>query len=495
MSLKSLTSGILSKTVQRLPQRRFMRTNPQASSNQLPVANPATGDIIKVLDCDSKQSVDSKFAEAKNAQKSWNKVPLSERKKIIARYGELLQENVDDIARTLSSEMGKPVSQAKGEAKGVQPRINFFLENVDSVIQTRVEKEKGNIIEQVTSEPLGVIANISAWNYPLFVGNNVLVPALLTGNAVLYKPSEYSTMTGLKMIQLLHKAGVPEQVLRPVVGKGDIAEHLLTKDLNGVFFTGSNATGAKIAQKVAGKMVRLQLELGGKDPTYVCDDADVESAAKSLADGANYNTGQSCCSVERIYVHTKIYNKFVEIFVNEVKAFKMGDPLQDGTYIGALALAKQPDFLEAQVKDAVAKGAKILVGGHKGYTGNEEKLKRGHWFQPTVLVNVNHTMDVMREESFGPIIGIMEVKSDEEAVKLMNDTKYGLTAGVYTPSKIRAEDVLSQVESGTVYWNACDRVAPCLPWSGRRGSGIGSTLGREGIQTFVQPKAWHLIGK
>jgi len=210
------------------------------------------------------------------------------------------------------------------------------------------------------------------------------------------------------------------------------------------------------------------------------------NAAKSLADGAMYNTGQSCCSVERIYVHTSVYRQFVDEFVKEVQTFKIGDPQSDSTYIGPLTLPRQPDILQNQVNDAVSKGAKILVGGKK-------INQKGNWFQPTVLVNVNHKMEVMREESFGPIIGIQEVKNDEEAIELMNDTTYGLTAGVYTRNQQRSEKILSHVNSGTVYWNACDRVSPNLPWSGRKGSGIGCTLGIEGIQAFVQLKSYHLI--
>jgi len=292
-------------------------------------------------------------------------------------------------------------------------------------------------------------------------------------------------LTGLNMQRLLHKAGVPEDAFSVVLGGPDTAQQLLDQPIDGVFFTGSNNTGAQIAKQMAGRMVPVQLELGGKDPTYVREDADVLKAAKSLADGAMYNTGQSCCSVERIYVHTSIYKTFVELFVEEVKTFKVGDPAQKDTYIGPLTLAAQPAFLEAQVADAIAKGAKVLLGGKKG--------TKPHYFEPTVLVNVNHTMDVMMYESFGPIIGIQEVKSDEEGIALMNDCKYGLTGGVYTKSKQHAEQVLSKLNAGTVYWNACDRVSPHVPWNGRKWSGIGSTLGTEGILAFVKPKSWHLI--
>jgi acyl-CoA reductase-like NAD-dependent aldehyde dehydrogenase len=233
------------------------------------------------------------------------------------------------------------------------------------------------------------------------------------------------------------------------------------------------------------KLVKLQLELGGKDPTYVCDDANPVTAAASLADGAMYNTGQSCCSVERIYVHEKIYDAFVTAFVDTVKGFKVGDTLADDTYIGAITRAPQIDVLDRQVADAKARGARLHIGG-------ERLPGPGNWYAPTVFSDVDHTMELMREESFGPIIGIQKVASDTDAVQLMNDTRYGLTAGVYTPDESRARKLLAQVNAGSVYWNCCDRVSPRLPWSGYGDSGVGLTLSTYGIQTFTRPKAWHL---
>jgi acyl-CoA reductase-like NAD-dependent aldehyde dehydrogenase len=217
----------------------------------------------------------------------------------------------------------------------------------------------------------------------------------------------------------------------------------------------------------------------------VCEDVDVKAAAESLADGAMYNTGQSCCSVERIYVHESMHDAFVSHFVETVKAFKVGDPMQEDTYIGAITRAAQLGVLDAHVADAKAKGAKLLAGGHR-------LEGPGNWYAPTVLTNVDHTMELMREESFGPIIGIQKVTNDDEAVQLMNDTRYGLTAGVYTKDRQRAERVLSQVRAGSLYWNCCDRVSPRLPWSGYGDSGVGLTLSTYGIQTFTRPRAWHL---
>jgi acyl-CoA reductase-like NAD-dependent aldehyde dehydrogenase len=236
-------------------------------------------------------------------------------------------------------------------------------------------------------------------------------------------------------------------------------------------------------------MVPCQCELGGKDPLYVADDVDdIKAVAAATADGAFYNNGQSCCAVERLYVHQNIYDEFVDAFCREVKSYKAGLPDEEGVYTGPLSRKEQVTFLEQQVKDAVAKGATVLTGG-------ERRQGQGYYFQPTVLVNVNHQMRVMKDESFGPLIGIMKVGSDEEAIQLMNDTDYGLTASVYSSSKQRAEQILSQLNTGTAYWNCCDRVSAALPWSGRKQSGFGSTLSHAGLRAFVRPKAYHLRKK
>ncbi|MBL7714392.1 MAG: aldehyde dehydrogenase family protein [Bdellovibrionales bacterium] len=450
----------------------------------LKVINPATEALVKELETDSVDSLKKRYDRAKLAQVEWAKRPFKERAQILSKFSELLLADVDRVAKDQSLETGKPISQAKGEVKSTPNRVKYFVENFESTLAP-IEKESPGMREVVRYEPLGVIVNISAWNYPWFVGVNVFAPALLAGNAVLYKPSEFSPLTGKNIERLLHEAGVPKDCFQAVIGDGALGAALLDLPINGVFFTGSYGTGAKIAQKVASKMIRIQLELGGKDPVYICDDVDVKPVAEGTADGAFYNNGQSCCSVERIYVHEKVYDKYVENFVNTVKGFKMGDPLDESTYLGPLTRKAQIQVLKSQIQDAVKKGAKILTGG------NEVKGKPGY-FEPTVLVNVTNEMEVMREESFGPVIGIQKVSSDEEALALMNDTDYGLTAGVYTRDEKRAEKMLSQLNAGSAYWNCCDRVSPELPWTGRKHSGIGSTLSRLGIMAFVQPKGYHL---
>jgi acyl-CoA reductase-like NAD-dependent aldehyde dehydrogenase len=453
------------------------------------IMNPATGGVIAEVAADSLKTVRAKYELARAAQPGWAAVPIRKRLAVLAKFRELLIARQDLLARTLTAEVGKPIRQSRNELNGLTARIDFFLAETERALRDeRVFTDaKGELEERIAHDPLGVIANISAWNYPYFVGGNVFVPALAAGNAVLYKPSEFATLTGQHIADLLHEAGVPRNVFVAVVGDGATGAALLRQPVDGVFFTGSYATGAKIAASTGRRMIKTQLELGGKDPIYICEDVDVKAAAAGVADGAFYNTGQSCCSVERIYIHEQIYDAFVAAFVAEVKSFKIGDPTDEATYVGAITRRPQLAVLQAQVADAKRKGAKLLLGGHvlKG---------KGNWYAPTVLADVDHSMRVMRDESFGPIIGLQAVADDEAAVDLMNDTEYGLTAGVYTTSERRAKKILAKVAAGSVYWNCCDRVSPRLPWSGVKHSGIGLTLSTYGIQTFTRPKAWHLRG-
>lgn len=451
----------------------------------LSIINPATGISIGEVPSDDATSVAAKAAQARAAQPRWHAVPLADRKACIDHFRGLVVRDLDSLARTLTRDTGKPVSQARNELNGLLGRIDFFLSAVADAIGTQTVFNEGAMREEIEHVPLGVVGNISAWNYPWFVGGNVFIPALLTGNAVLYKPSEFATMTGLEIARLLYEAGIPRDVFVPLIGAGEVGAALLEQRIDGLFFTGSYATGAKIARVIGPRLIKLQLELGGKDPSYVRADADVGNAAESLADGAMYNTGQSCCSVERIYVHQSIYADFVSRFVETVKTFRLGDPMLDTTYFGAITRTAQLEVLDAQVNDAKLKGATMLLGGTR-------LPGPGNWYAPTVFSNVDHTMELMREESFGPIIGIQKVRDDDEAVRLMNDSRYGLTAGVYTPNELAARAILSRVNAGSAYWNCCDRVSPRLPWSGYGDSGIGLTLSSYGIQTFCRPKAWHL---
>jgi acyl-CoA reductase-like NAD-dependent aldehyde dehydrogenase len=453
----------------------------------LAIVNPATGSTVVRLAADGARDVAQRHAAARAAQPRWAATPIRKRIATIERFREQIVAQGETLARTLTQEVGKPIRQSRNELKGLLARLDFFTAESARVLREQkvFADATQNLDERITHEPLGVVANISAWNYPYFVGSNVFIPALVAGNAVLYKPSEYATLTGRHIADLLHAAGVPDDVFVPVIGGAATGAALLRQPLDGVFFTGSYATGARVAAIAGKRMIKVQLELGGKDPVYVCDDVDAKTAAAAVADGAFYNTGQSCCSVERIYVHEAIHDAFVDAFVAEVQSYRIGDPMDEATYIGPLTRRAQLDVLRRQVADARRKGASLLCGG--------SAIKRkGSWFAPTVLANVDHSMLVMREESFGPIIGIQAVADDAAAIELMNDTEYGLTAGVYTHDAARARRILSRVHAGSVYWNCCDRVSPRLPGSGLKHSGIGLTLGTMGIQAFTRPKAWHL---
>lgn len=453
---------------------------------QLTINNPATGQEITKIDVDDSHSINRKFKKLKEGQPLWAGESIANRLEIIQKFAELLKENEQELAEILTSEVGKPIQQSINEINGGIARINWICKNAIKYLSDEIMNEDTGMVEKIVYEPLGVICNISAWNYPYLVGINVIIPALLAGNAVIYKPSEYASLTGLKIEELLKKAGLSKNIFETVIGKGNIGAELLDMPFDGYFFTGSYNTGHYIYQKVAQKMVPCQLELGGKDPLYVTDDiSEIKNVAIGTADGAFYNNGQSCCAVERIYVHEKVYDDYLKHFTEEVKSWKIGLPTDAGVYIGALTREAQFEVLERQVKNALDNGASLITGGKR-------INKPGNFFEPTIITNVKNDMDLMQEESFGPIIGIMKVSSDEEAIELMNDTKYGLTAAVYANSQERAESILAQIDSGSGYWNCCDRVSAALPWSGRKNSGFGATLSHVGIRAFTKMKAMHL---
>jgi len=452
------------------------------------IINPATEEKITSIKEDQATSLQEKYTILKNNQAAWKAVPLARKEEILNRFVHLLKENIERLAGILTTEMGKPLLQSKNEINGARIRASWLIDNASAYLADEVMTFTEGLTEKIVYEPLGVICNISAWNYPYNVGFNVFIPALLAGNTVLYKPSEYATLTGLEIGKFLHQAGVPHGVFQIAVGGAEVGKLLLDLPFDGYFFTGSYRTGQYIYEKVASKMVPCQLELGGKDPVYVADDIDdIKATAASIADGAFYNNGQSCCAVERIYVHEKIYDKYIRKFVEEVKSWKIGSPEDEGSYISVLGRKPQIEFIEQQIQDALAKGASLLTGGRR-------MDRKGYYFEPTVLVNVDHTMSVMKEESFGPVIGIMKVKDDDEALRLMQDTEYGLTAAVYSESWARAEKILSRLNTGTGYWNCCDRVSAAVPWSGRKHSGIGVTLSHQGIRAFTKTKAYQMKG-
>ena len=452
---------------------------------KMQVVNPATGELIQELESWTPEQIAAAHEKAKEAQRSWRERPVKDRVAVLARFAELLQENQDRLASILTSEVGKPIWQSVNELRGARGRIDYFLSDSERWLAEETIVNERALQERISYEPLGVIANISAWNYPYLVGVNVFVPALIAGNAVLYKPSEFSSLTGLAIGGLLEQAGLPDALFQVVIGGGEVGSTLLDLPLDGYFFTGSHRTGKLIYEKVAPKMVPCQLELGGKDPMYITEDQEnLEKVAEAAMEGAFYNNGQSCCAVERIYVHENVYEEFCKLLQEKVEALPVGLPTEEGVWIGPLTRSQQLEVLQAQVENANANGGQILTGG--------AALDRpGNYFAPTVIRDANHQMELMTEESFGPVIGVQSVRDDAEAVALMQDTRYGLTAAVYTREADRAEGILKQLNTGTVYWNCCDRVSPHVPWSGRNDSGFGLTLSYHGIRAFTQVKAWQ----
>jgi acyl-CoA reductase-like NAD-dependent aldehyde dehydrogenase len=450
------------------------------------IINPANESLISEIPDDSRDSVEAKYRLLKEGQQDWARVPLDERIACIDRFSRLLDEESKELAATLTQEMGKPLKQSLNELQGARERIRFFAEHSARWLSEEWIIREAPTQEKISFDPLGVVANISAWNYPYLVGVNVFVPALLGGNALLYKPSEYASLTGLHLGRLLEAAGIPRNCFQVVIGGAAAGQFLLDLPLNGYFFTGSHKTGQYLARAIAGRMVPCQLELGGKDPLYVMDDVeDLEKTAAAVWEGVVYNNGQSCCAVERVYAQEGIFDRFVNCMAAQARQMSIGDPMEPSTDIGPLSRKAQVDFLLRQIGQAVTEGARILAGG-KALPGP------GYWIQPTILIDVNQEMNIMREESFGPVIGVQKVKDDQEAVERMLDTEYGLTAAVYSKNFERAEAVMRQMNTGTVYWNCCDRVSASLPWSGRKHSGMGTTLSYQGIRAFVQPKAWHI---
>lgn len=450
--------------------------------------NPATAQTLVVLREDTLSMVVEKTALLRLAFDHWSAKPLTERIAVIARFRDQLEKRIEKLAGILTSETGKPLQQSRNEINGAITRINWMLENAEKYLSDEWVTNTDTLKEKISYEPLGIICNISAWNYPYLVGVNVFIPALLAGNTVLYKPSEYAVLTGMEIEKLFYYAGLEHNAFKIAIGGKTVGENLLGLRVDGYFFTGSYKTGKYIYEKIAPRMLPCQLELGGKDPLYVADDIeDIAAVAAATADGAFYNNGQSCCAVERIYVHEKIYDQYVEEFVKAVKSWKLGLPTDDGVYFGAITRKEQLKVLETQVLEARAKGATLKLGGHI--------IKHeGNFFEPTILTDVDNSMKIMQEESFGPVIGIMKVSSDKEAIEMMNDTEYGLTASVYSSNGERAQAILSQVNAGTGYWNCCDRVTAGLPWAGRKHSGFGATLSHQGLRAFTKTKSWQMKG-
>jgi acyl-CoA reductase-like NAD-dependent aldehyde dehydrogenase len=458
---------------------------PPRQERSLVITNPASGEVVRDVAVTEPGEITQKVARARRAIASWSSRPYVERAAALTRFSELLGAEADECASVTTSEVGKPIGQARNEIRAARERIEWNVAHVEALLAPRTVTAEGAVAERVTIEPIGVVAHVSAWNYPYFVGLNTIVPALLAGNTVLYKPSELATLTGLRLVDMLHRAGVPVDVVHAVVGGGPTGAALVDADIDMICFTGSYATGRKVAARAAERLVRVQLELGGKDAAYICDDVDAEGAALAVAEGACYNAGQSCCAIERVYVHDAVYDQFVTALVEVVGAYRVGDPREETTDVGPLTRAAQVELLTAQLADAEAKGARVLCGGHR-------IEQPGNWFEPTVVVDVDDQMAIMQEETFGPVVPVARVRSDDDARAHMDNTEFGLGAAVFTRDEARATRLLETLDVGNAYWNTSDRSSVRLPWSGRRNSGLGVSMSESGIRALVREKAWHL---
>ena len=455
----------------------------------LNIFNPANGRVLAELPQDTPGSVAAKYRAARAVQPAWAAAPLETRLAAIRRFREEIVRETERLAAILTSEVGKPIKQARNELNGLLGRIDFFLSSTESTLAPRQVFDEGGMREVISHEPLGVIANISAWNYPYFVGANVFVPALLTGNAVLYKPSEFATLTGLEIGKLLHLSGIPQDVFAVAIGAGEVGRAVLAQPVDGVFFTGSYATGSRIAQEVGPRMTKLQLELGGKDPTYVCEDVDVAAAATSLADGAMYNAGQSCCSVERIYVHERIHDALLHALTEGARRVEFNYPDIHSGHIGPLIFAQQATTIREHLADAVAKGAHLECGGEIIELGG------GLYCPATVLSRVDHTMRVMTEETFGPVMPVMPFRDTDEAVRLANDSIYGLSASVFGANREEAESVARRINAGAVAINdgSVTAMVHDVEHDAFAFSGLGrSRMGPAGIGRYVRRKGIYV---
>ncbi|MDO1582539.1 aldehyde dehydrogenase family protein [Rhizobium oryzicola] len=425
-------------------------------------------------------------ARARKAQKPWAKRPLEDRVQLVLKGVARLNEMADEVVPELAWQMGRPVRYG-GEFKGFNERSNYVA-NVAAEALAPIEVEhSAAFTRRIEREPHGVVFVIAPWNYPYMTAINTIAPALMAGNTVIIKHAAQTLLVGERMVRAFVEAGVPEDVFQNLFLDHATSEKLIAAgSFNFINFTGSVAGGRAVERAAAGTFTGMGLELGGKDPGYVMEDADLDAAVDTLMDGATYNSGQCCCGIERIYVHESLYDAFVEKSVAWVSNYKLGNPLDKETTLGPMANARFAKVVREQIADAVSKGAKALV---------DPKLfpqdDGGAYIAPQILVDVDHSMDFMREETFGPAVGIMKVKSDAEALDLMNDCKYGLTVSLWTKDEERASGLGAQLETGTVFMNRCDYLDPALVWTGVKETGRGGSLSVLGFHNLTRPKSYH----
>ncbi|MEZ4302427.1 MAG: aldehyde dehydrogenase family protein, partial [Polyangiaceae bacterium] len=430
-------------------------------------------------------AVDRILEAATRAARSWGRTSLGERAALCARAVEEMEAKREDIAADITRMMGKPLRQARNELGGMVKRARYMIEIAESALADTVLPMEG-FERRIVRVPYGVVLDLPAWNYPLLTAVNVVIPALLAGNAVVLKHSPRSPLCGEHFAEAFARAGAPKGLIQALHADYPTTERIAGDARVGyVAFTGSVLGGHRIyAAAAAQRFTDVGLELGGKDGAYVAADADFDKAVDGVVDGACYNAGQSCCAVERAYVHESLYDRFVEAALELMKQYKLGDPTADGVNMGPIAQPWHPAFLRKQIEQARERGAKILLGGKETTVEG-----RGRFFEPTLLTECDPSLDVMRVETFGPVLPIVKVASDEEAIARINDCDLGLTAAVYTKDRERAARMARELSVGTVYMNQCDTLDPALPWTGTKDSGKGASLSALGFLHLTRPQA------
>ncbi len=431
--------------------------------------------------------IDAAVRAARAALPEWKAVPVAERKRYILAFLDALLAMNDDIAVELAWQMGRPVRYG-GEKGSVEERTRAMVALAEDALRPCYPPEKPGFRRYITREPVGVVLVIAPWNYPYLTAVNTIVPGLLAGNAIILKHAAQTLLVGERFAEAFRRAGLPKGLLHNLVMSHDQAVKLIGSGrIDHVNFTGSVPGGRAIERAAAGTFTSTGFELGGKDPAYVRADAKLDHAIENLVDGSFYNSGQSCCGIERIYVDAKVYDNFVEGFADLTRKYVVGNPLDQATTLGPLVRGSSADIVRGQIEEAKRKGAKALINMKV-----EGDRSGSPYLAPEVLINVNHQMEVMREESFGPVVGIMKVRDDDEAVTLMNDSPYGLTASIWTRDADRAAELGVRIETGTVFMNRCDYLDPYLVWTGVKDTGRGAALSKYGFDALTQPKSFHL---
>ncbi|KAF2008966.1 aldehyde dehydrogenase [Aaosphaeria arxii CBS 175.79] len=453
--------------------------------------SPVTGEVLLEQPGTTLEQARKITKRSKEAFAQWKSTDLATRKSIVSAGLSLIQKRKEELGRELSSQMGRPIAYSAKEIETMQKRADYLLEIADEALKPIPGKEESGFKRCVKKEPVGPVLIVFAWNFPYLILVNSLIPALLSGNSVIIKPSPQTPLVGTRIVEIFTEAGFPQNVLQVIqTGDPNMLEQLVKlPKIQQVTFTGSTAVGIKLREATAGRIIPLGLELGGNDPAYVRQDVYVKYVAAQLVDGAVFNTGQSCCSIERVYVHDSVHDELVQEMQNELSIYKVGDPFDQTTTVGPAISAAAVKSIKAQIDDALSKGALDATPANPTF---QNLPLKGSFIAPRILTNANHTMAVMRDETFGPVIPVCKVSSDEEAIALMNDSDYGLTASVWTKDISRGEEIIDKLEAGTVFLNRADYPNPDLAWTGWKNSGLGCTLGPKGFDAFYKLKSWHV---